>query len=160
MWKRTFSLIILVTIIGFLTTPNNFKAEDSVITAGDYEFDTQTGAIIYYLGEAENTDIVIPRKINDIPVKIIASSAFFMCEAKKIIIPENVTTIEEGAFSDCINLEELIVVEDNQHFTSIDGVLFSKDKTSLVKYPDGKPNGTYDIPEGTAEIINPYGWTY
>lgn len=155
--KILISLFIIATAL-FCILPNNYKAGNETITTEEYEFNPNTGAIIYYIGEAENTDIVIPNEINEIPVKAIACSAFFMCEAKKIVIPESVETIESGAFSDCTNLKELIVAEDSQHFTSIDDVLFSKDKTLLVKYPDGKTNSTYDIPEGTTEIINSFGW--
>lgn len=43
-------------------------------------------------------------------------------------------------------------MQDNKSFTSVDDVLFSKDKTVLVAYPGGKAAESYSIPEGTQKI--------
>ncbi|MBQ3138001.1 MAG: leucine-rich repeat domain-containing protein [Ruminococcus sp.] len=85
-------------------------------------------------------------------VKIIAPVAFSDCTSlKTITIPENVSTIGKGAFLDCPALTEINVDSENSYFTSADGVLFNKDKTALVQYPEGKGNG-YIIPESVTEI--------
>ena len=41
-------------------------------------------------------------------------------------------------FNGCTHLEEIIVHQDNPNFKSIEGVLYSKDETILIKYPQGK----------------------
>ena len=38
------------------------------------------------------------------------------------------------------------------NFSSKDGILFSKDGTSLLAYPRGKHANTFDIPDGVTEI--------
>jgi hypothetical protein len=48
-------------------------------------------------------------------------------------------------------LQEINLSADNKSYTLIDGVLFSKDKTRMVLYPNAKGD-SYDIPEGTTII--------
>lgn len=50
-----------------------------------------------------------------------------------------------------IQAENIEIPEDNQFFCSVDGVVFSKDKKTLVSYPKDK-KGKYEIPEGTKTI--------
>ena len=46
------------------------------------------------------------------------------------------------------------VAEGNKLYSSIDGVLFSADKTELVKYPAMSERITYDVPAGVKKICN------
>ena len=50
-----------------------------------------------------------------------------------ILIPASVTTIEEGAINSN-SLTAIAVSDKNKNFTSVDGVLFSKDKTEVIGY--------------------------
>ena len=50
------------------------------------------------------------------------------------------------AFEDCNNLTSIEVYPDNLKFASDDGVLYNKEKTELIKYPNGR-QGDYLIPE-------------
>jgi len=56
-------------------------------------------------------------------------------------------------FSGCGALEKFEVSEENPTFSTKDGVLFNKDRTRLVRYPDGK-EGNYTIPNGVKVIEN------
>jgi hypothetical protein len=58
-----------------------------------------------------------------------------------------------GVFHQYPNLAEIIVSGENEHFGSMDGVLFDKDKTTLIKYPPAKTGSEYTIPL-TVESIN------
>ena len=49
-------------------------------------------------------------------------------------------------------LEKIDVEEGNQYFTSVDGVLYSKDMTRLIAYPINKAGDTYTLPETVKEI--------
>lgn len=62
------------------------------------------------------------------------------------------TQMAENVFRGCGKLKEFIVSDDNPYFKAIDGVLFSKDGTKLIRYPMGKDAATYAIPDGT-EVI-------
>jgi hypothetical protein len=68
-------------------------------------------------------------------------------------IPARVTEIDGWAFSNCYSLERINVADDNPVYCSVDGILFSKDKTKLVFYPHGKPT-EYTVPDGVTEICD------
>lgn len=57
---------------------------------------------------------------------------------KTIKLPSSITEIEMGAFDECPSLTNIFVDEDNPTFCSIDGILYSKDKTRLIKVPSAK----------------------
>lgn len=79
--------------------------------------------------------------------------AFFACmNVKKIEIPESVTYIGSDAFYGCINLEEIIVAENNSNFMSENGILFNKDKTEILRYPAGRKDTNYVIPNNIKTI--------
>lgn len=62
-----------------------------------------------------------------------------------------VTQISEGAFSGC-NIKEFTVSENNRVYSSLDGVLFNKDKTELVMYPKAKSSQKYVIPNSVTSV--------
>ena len=77
---------------------------------------------------------------------------FQRCESlKSIYIPENVSIIE-SAFDYCSSLESINVSESNSNYSSIDGVLFNKENTVLLCYPQNKMDTTYIIPNKTTKI--------
>ena len=83
----------------------------------------------------------------------IDDKAFWLCEElKSITIPQSVTHIGNGVFSSCRKLNSILVDEDNLDYSSIDGVLFNKNKTELVAYPIGKIESVYNIPNGVVNI--------
>jgi hypothetical protein len=59
--------------------------------------------------------------------------------------------IWDGAF-DIDSLVTITVDSDNEYFTDINGVLFTKDKTTLIKYPTGRESIEYTVPDGTVCI--------
>ena len=81
---------------------------------------------------------------------------------KKIIIPKTIKNTEFGSleeipsnpFSSCLSLETIEVEEGSPVFSSVDGVLFSTDKKTLIGYPAGSPRESYTVPDGvkTAKI--------
>ena len=95
------------------------------------------------------TSVTIPNSVT-----IIKGFAFNGCHSlTNIDIPNSVTIIVAGAFSDCEKLTSINVETDNPNYCSADGVLFNKNKTSLVQYPSGK-QGVYTIPAGVTKIIS------
>lgn len=91
-----------------------------------------------------------------IPVSVtyIGYDAFYGCEALKTVnIGGNKNiTIDTRAFRSCNALEAINVDEANAGYSSENGVLFNKDKTALIKYPAGKTETSYEIPDGVETI--------
>jgi hypothetical protein len=78
-------------------------------------------------------------------------------ETDNLHIPANVKEIKDGVFAPCRKLTAISIDSGNSAFVSIDGVLFSKDKTELIRYPAGKPGTQYEIPQGVT-TIRPYAF--
>lgn len=95
-------------------------------------------------------DIVIPASISNekgerFSVINIAPNAFSnLYKVTSITIPNTVTTIAGDLFSN-YSLTTINVEDGNPAYSSIDGVLFNKDQTELIKCPRGK-QGAYVIP--------------
>ena len=62
------------------------------------------------------------------------------------------TSIGSFAFTDCSSLKSIEVSEKSTSFASEGGVLFNKDKTTLVCYPSGKTESSYSIPDSVTSI--------
>ena len=85
-------------------------------------------------------------------VTTIGSLAFNNCNSLEVIsISNTVTEIREQAFHRCQNLSNIHVDLDNLNYSSVDGILFNKNQTKLIKYPDAK-QGEYTIPNSVTEI--------
>ncbi|MDR0639915.1 MAG: leucine-rich repeat domain-containing protein [Spirochaetaceae bacterium] len=81
------------------------------------------------------------------------NSAFSGCSAlTEIAIPERVSTIGENAFAGCRNLQNIRVDEKNKDYADIDGVLFNKAQTAILRFPEGRPRKQYTIPDSVDKI--------
>jgi hypothetical protein len=132
----------------------------SVSTIGDYAFYgcgsltsvTIPGSVtnvgnfaFYYCGSLTNVTI-------GNGVSTIGDCAFCGCfDLTSVTIPDSVTTIGDYAFFNCGNLTAFIVAAQNSHYSSMDGVLFNQNQTTLVEYPGGL-SGSYTIPNGVTTI--------
>ena len=152
------------------------SAADS-LTYGDYEYTIDdfynTVTITKYKGT--DTQIAVPSAINGQKVKIIGSNAFSGCSTLiSITIPTGVTSIRNYAFADCasltsitipdsvlsigdfifdgcLNLTSITVDENNDVYSSQNGILFNKDKNKILVCPCAK-TGTYVIPDSITSI--------
>lgn len=94
-------------------------------------------------------------------VTTIKDRAFYGAwELKELLIPKSVILIETRAFEDTQTLERIEVDADNPSYSSLDGVLFTKDMKQLIHYPGGKnkvPSETpneYRIPDGVEIVLD------
>ena len=67
-------------------------------------------------------------------------------------IPSSVETIEPGAFSRCLKLQDFALSYENPFFSKRKGILFSKDFSTLYCYPAGRNDSFYSPPEETTAI--------
>lgn len=69
-----------------------------------------------------------------------------------INIPAQIRGMSNNSFDGCANLSEINVSADNMSFCSVDGAVYSKDKSILLTFPRGKASANYEIPKGTKVI--------
>ncbi len=84
----------------------------------------------------------------------IGPSAFEECNnITWVFIPESVTSISSNSFYPCEKLNNIYVDDNNKDYSSdANGVLFNKDKTTLIKYPNGNTRTSYIIPDSVLSI--------
>ena len=117
-----------------ITIPN------SVTSIGYAAFEDCTGL----------TSITIPNSVTSI-----GNSAFDGCTGlTSITIPNSVTSIGVTAFDGCTGLTSINVTSGNNYYSDNNGVLFNKKKTELIRYPEGKSQTSYTIPDSVTSI----GW--
>ena len=94
------------------------------------------------------TSVVLPDGLTSI-----GKLAFWECSSlKTLVLPASVTAIERGAFDGCASLASIEVAKDAVAYGSVDGVLFTKDGKTLVRYPEGKREKEYAVPDGVTAI--------
>ena len=110
---------------------------NSVISIGEFAF----------FGCSNLTSIILPNSITKI-----GQCAFSYCSnLTSITIPNSIISIGDDAFRDCglINVDK-----DNKYFSSENGILFNKDKSELIYYPNMKKENSYIIPNSVKTIKN------
>lgn len=90
---------------------------------------------------------VIPRE-----VAIIHAKAFERSEVRTIILPRNLLMLSTKAFVLCERLESFEIDSRNERYTTIEGVLHSKDRKELVRFPSGYQGTNYIIEDTVVHI--------
>ncbi len=150
-----------------------------------YEYDADMGGIRILEHRYSDTDeeIRVPQKIDGKPIVALGKDAFYQHKKTNAIylpdglrrlegapfyrcysivslrIPASVAYIESNPVFRCSSLTDIRVDEDNPYFTSDDGVLYNKDMTQLLAYPEGKTDTAYTVPETvTAWVGDCFGY--
>lgn len=108
-----------------------------------------------FYGCAYLTDVTLPDSLQSI-----GSAAFYGCSSlTEITLPKNIQFIGVGAFTLCSSLTSLQIAADAPYFATQNGILFNKEKTTLLKYPDKKTATSYRIPMGVTTVSD-YAFAY
>ena len=79
--------------------------------------------------------------------------AFYGCTAlTSVAIPDSLTSIDASVFKECSKFTAFNVPDSHPSFSSVDGVLFNKNKTCLIQYPQGKNYTENAIPDSVTSI--------
>lgn len=110
---------------------NIVVAVDGESTYNDFRYRLEDDDTVTILGyDGSDANITIPDEIYGFPVK----------------------EISDWAFNNCETLENITVSDNNNFYCSLDGVLFNKDKTKLICYPNKKASAKYSIPDSVVTI--------
>ena len=128
-------------------------------------------AYAFYSGEEDYEDVNIVSVQFGKNTISIGRDAFRRCNLTSLYIPDSITTIGDYAFysnsiadisigSALTNVginaftatTSYTVSSSNQTYSSADGVLFNKNKTTLLQYPQKKADTSYTIPSGVVKI--------
>ena len=137
--------------------------EDGVTTVGKYAFFNCENVTEVTLGNSVTTirydafrackslaEIVFPASVAEIK-----EYAFVDCKSlANVTIPAGVKSVSSTAFKGCDALTAINVDANNLYYSSADGVLFNKDKTTLVCFPTASSITSYSIPVGVTKIDN------
>ena len=97
------------------------------------------------------TEITIPGKVREMIY------AFPLCTSlRSVHISASVPDLEQ-AFNGCSAIETFTVDPDNPAYKAVDNVLFSKDGSRLILYPQKKPDTAYTVPD-TVTVIESYAF--
>ena len=118
---------------------SNLTIGNAVTTIGDAAFEGCNSLI----------HVTIPDNVT-----LIDTYAFYNCNSlKSVTVGKGVITIGRAAFADCNSLASITVDINNKYYLNDKyGVLFNKDKTTLVQYPIGNTRTSYTIPNSVTTI--------
>ena len=140
----------------------NYKSQDGVL------FNKSMTTLIQYPEGKTDVKYVIPDSVNEIEmyaflyakvkeieivktIDSISAYSFTAAEVEQVNIRDGVW-LDNVIFDYCKSLQSFNVAETNEYYKSIDGVLFSKDMEILYKYPIGKSDTKYIVPQEVKEI--------
>ena len=114
------------------------KIPDSVTKIGSLAFENCSGL----------TDITIPASVTSI-----GTQAFKGCKGlTSVTIPDTVLSIGDAPFDSCTSLTQININDSNENFSSVNGHLFNKDKTTLIQYALGKSDTSFTVPDSVTKI--------
>jgi hypothetical protein len=120
--------------------------------------------------------VVIPNTTNGLPVTSIGGTAFMECTSvtnvtigtnvasiggqafsysglAAVTIPGSVTNLAFNALFDCDSLAAITVNTNNPVYSSVAGVLFNQNQSTLIEYPEAKA-GSYIVPGSVTNLAD------
>ncbi len=125
------------------------------IDFGSYESNPLYYANSLYLNGNLVEELIVPDSVTSI-----AEYAFSGCTSlTSVTIPDSVKRIGEYTFSGCTGVTSFTVAETNTAYCAVDGVLFNKAGTTLKRYPVGRSDKAYTVPD-TVTMIGPEAFAH
>ena len=161
---------LIIILSGLLLTAGvafcGNKTEGSCGKGVKWKLDEATGVLTIY-GQGEMKDygiypdakhspwygsVDIKKIIVEEGVTHIGKYAFANWKVQTISIPSSVQTLSYQSFYRCHKLTAFEVSPNNPNYCSFDGVLYTKDMSSLILYPIDKPGEIYTFPASVKSI--------
>lgn len=142
--------------------------------SGFYEYAVVDGEGMITICNDVADVVEVPAEIDGVKITSIYYGAFLSCSSKNIVLPDTVTKIDENVFPEHLEhltisgncteiageepflmlpyLQSITVTEGDGAYSSLDGVLYNKDKSCLIAYPAMKLGEEFTTPESVKEI--------
>lgn len=116
---------------------------------------SEEGDIVVEIGDAafKNCNTLKGIEISETVTKI-GAYAFYGSTLKEIVIPSTVKQIGNYALSGCRYLTKIEVENGNLNYSSLSGVLYNLEGTTLICYPAGKTDNFVNISRDVTAIAN------
>lgn len=132
-----------------------FKLENIIIGSNNHYCVTNNILIdkserkVLRVANKVTTEVTIPDGIS-----VICDRAFDRNLTERISLSKSVARFSQKSFFECYKLKEFYVDSKNPSYSSLGGVLHSKDRTKLILYPIGKDDTNYFLEDDVTEICN------
>lgn len=125
------------------------KFEENSVLTNIYEYAFSECPKITSVGPAgSGCDFEIPNSLTNLYREVFSRDT----NITKFIIPDNIVTIDPDAFAMLTGLQAFEVSSNHTAYCAIDGVLYTKDMKTLVRYPSGRSGSSFTVPAGVTTI--------
>lgn len=155
---------------------NTYEADFTAQAPGNgFTYTIQGGQVTITGYTGPDGAVTIPATISGLPVTSIGDSAFFDDDITAVTIPDSVTNIGFLAFGECGELGSVSIPDSvtslgglvfdgcsslaainvdpsNANYSSLGGILFNKNQTTLIEFPAGSGASSYVIPDTVTAI--------
>lgn len=124
-----------LTNIDIDSNNENYSIENGVL------FNKDKTVLIQYLPSNTYINYTVPSSVEHINQKAFP----YYVTLESVTIPKSVKELSIRSFG-CNSLQSINVDNDNENYSSADGVLFDKNKTTILIYPNNKAGTSYVVP--------------
>ena len=122
---------------------------------GLYRIDSNEATLLSYaLGPHDSSEVQLPSTWQGRPVTRIAANAFAGEGISKLKLPDFLHTLDEGAFNDMDELNQLTISSSNEYFETSNGILHTKGLKVLLYCPRNIIRNTLQISDSVVEIAD------
>ena len=115
---------------------------------GNVLFDRKEARLITYPGGLRESSYTIPEWVTTIGLGAFSENTYL----EEITLPEAILEIEENPFCGCLSLKDIRISSGHLLFGVRENALFNKQTCRLIAYLWGSGKTSYTVPDGTAEI--------
>lgn len=118
-----------------------------------YQVEDDGNITITGIRDIESITIVIPSEIDGHTVTKLSPSAFQnRIYLTSVTLPSTLVEFNPRSFLGCRALTEILFEGTNPYFESVEGCIYSKDKTEILFVPAKNTQGAFDIPDGVTKV--------